>query len=395
MVLAVDLGAQPTQTITSATPGNSEVALTLGSNGTLIFDGVTSQIDTVVGIAGVANTTIESIHGANVTINSSLLSVSAGSTFTYDIGAGSQLNFVQPTIGLGLGASTTINFQGTGGTGVFTFTPSLLNLNVGPLPTITGLSTGDKIDVIGATAASLNGGVLTFTYPGALGIPTAVQFTLTGIPTGASVTFDAATGTAVFACFLRGTRVATPGGEVAVEDLRAGDEVITLNRGKATIKWMGRRTLDPKAIHPPSAGLPVRVRQHAIAENVPHRDLVLSPDHSLFFDGALIPVKLLINGTTIAQETPEGPFEYYHVELDQHDVIMVEGALAETYVDMGNRHMFVEPGVVQLFFDARRGDWSDYCYPPLYDGPVFDRIFARLEEQAERLGYVVRPALAS
>lgn len=60
-----------------------------------------------------------------MTINAGLLSVSAASSFLYDIGAGSQINSVQPTIGLGLGASTTVNFQNTGGAGIFTFTPAL------------------------------------------------------------------------------------------------------------------------------------------------------------------------------------------------------------------------------------------------------------------------------
>jgi hypothetical protein len=394
MPINVDLGTQSPFTIDQNNVQDGNVDLALAANGTLIVDGVNVSIVNIAGGSIVSNTTIESINGANVNIGNNVAGVSAGSTFTYDIAANSSLTLNVGTLNVGLLNSTTINFQDTLGTGEFTLFPSAINLSLSNLPVVNGLSNGDKIEVIGATSASLVGNVLTFHYPGLLGLDTTAQFFLSGIPVGSSITFDAATGTVIFACFLRGTRVATPAGEVAVEDLRPGDEILTLNQGRTIIKWIGRRVLDPKTIERPRDALPVRVRQHALAENVPHRDLLMSPDHSLFLDGSLIPVKLLINGTTIVQEGQDEPFEYFHIELEKHDVIMVEGAFAETYLDLGNRQMFGGPGVVQLFPSGKH-DWRDYSYPPVYDGPVFDRVCARLEAQALAMGYTTRSALAS
>ena len=41
-------------------------------------------------------------------------------------------------------------------------------------------------------------------------------------------------------CFLRGTRILTPGGEIPVEDLAIGALVETL-RGPLPVKWVGRQ----------------------------------------------------------------------------------------------------------------------------------------------------------
>jgi hypothetical protein len=225
--------------------------------------------------------------------------------------------------------------------------------------------------------------VLTFTYP-VLGLPTTVSFTLDNIPAGSTISFDPTTGIATFACFLRGTNVWTLHGYVPVENLKAGQEVFTLKRGRSKIKWVGRRIIDPRTLANPVDALPVRIARGAIGEDSPRRDLFLSPDHSIYYDHTLVPVKLLINGSSITQEERSEPFEYFHIELDRHDVVAVEGVLAETYLDLGNRQMFGGPGVVQ-FIPNGRATWSDYAFPPMYEGPVFDRLQSGLAARAKIL----------
>lgn len=78
---------------------------------------------------------------------------------------------------------------------------------------------------------------------------------------------------------------------------------------------------------------------------MPSRELFLSPDHALLVDDVLIPVKYLINGTTIAQIEVDG-VGYYHVELERHDVVFAEGLPAESYLDTGDRANFANGGVV-------------------------------------------------
>ena len=102
------------------------------------------------------------------------------------------------------------------------------------------------------------------------------------------------------------------------------------------IKWIGRQhfTQGPSSRWPDSVH-PIRVARSALADNVPHADLYLSPMHALFIDGVLIVVKDLVNGTSITRAVPEGmrDIEYFHIELETHEVILAEGAPVETLLD--------------------------------------------------------------
>jgi len=81
--------------------------------------------------------------------------------------------------------------------------------------------------------------------------------------------------------------------------------------------------------------MPIRVARFAIDERSPHSDLYLSPLHCLCFNEALIPVKHLVNGTSVAQGAPSdmSAIEYYHIDLETHEVIYAEGALVESFFD--------------------------------------------------------------
>jgi len=87
--------------------------------------------------------------------------------------------------------------------------------------------------------------------------------------------------------------------------------------------------------------MPIRVARFAIDDHAPHSDLYLSPGHCIFFNEALIPVMYLINEASITQGTPSdmSALEYYHIELDTHEVIYAEGALVESF-DGSDREIF-------------------------------------------------------
>jgi Hint domain len=154
-------------------------------------------------------------------------------------------------------------------------------------------------------------------------------------------------------CFAAGTRIRTTKGLVAVEDLREAMIVPTHVSGETMpIVWIGSRTLDC-ARHPrPETVWPVRVAVGAFGPGLPSRALFLSPDHAVFVNGVLVPVKLLINGSTIVQVKRKS-VTYFHVELPRHDVVLAEGLPVESYLDVGDRPNFAgqSGGVTRLFPD--------------------------------------------
>ena len=130
-------------------------------------------------------------------------------------------------------------------------------------------------------------------------------------------------------CFLRSTRILTPTGEVRVEDLQAGDAVVTRFGGIQPVRWIGRHS------HPAGdpALTPVCIRAGALGDRLPARDLYVSPGHSVLVNGTLLIARLLVNGVTVTQGWCPPRIEYFHVELAAHDCVIAEGAWAETYAD--------------------------------------------------------------
>jgi hypothetical protein len=139
-------------------------------------------------------------------------------------------------------------------------------------------------------------------------------------------------------CFLKGTRIRTPRGEVAVETLAVGDLVETVSGDSKPITWIGHRRFERQGDERwPTDILPVKVARSALGPLTPHSDLYLSDAHALHLDGLLIPVRQLINGRSIVRCTVDAnAIEYFHIELAGHEVILAEGAPAETLRGRGD-----------------------------------------------------------
>ena len=186
-------------------------------------------------------------------------------------------------------------------------------------------------------------------------------------------------------CYVRGTRILTDRGEIAVEDLRIGDHAIAASGARRPIVWLGRRRIDLAHHRNPAAVRPVRVSAGAFGEGAPRRDLWLSPGHNIAFAGALMPISSLINGRSIVQiEQPS--VEYWHVELETHDIFLADGLPAESYLDCGNRAAFANGGAfVEAHPDFRPRHFAETCLPLAHGGaPVAKakaRALARLEAQ--------------
>lgn len=206
--------------------------------------------------------------------------------------------------------------------------------------------------------------------------------TSVGGPLGDGTVFEL-TNTGFMPCFRRGTRIATPRGERAVEALAVGDLVVTASGAARPIVWLGHRRVDCRRHPNPLAVWPVRVAAGAFGPGLPGRDLFLSPDHALFLDGVLIPVRCLLDPARIVQQ-PADSVVYWHVELARHDVILAEGLPCESFLDTGNRSAFGNAGAaVQLHPDFSQRSWDgDACAPLVLAGPRLERARARLRAVA-------------
>jgi hypothetical protein len=141
-------------------------------------------------------------------------------------------------------------------------------------------------------------------------------------------------------CFLAGTRIATPGGETPVESLSIGDLVLGADGRARTVRWIGRQTV-VSVFANPQRNFPIRIGAGALGDNTPARDLLVSPDHALLVDGLLVQAAALVDGLAVRHDPAPAPrFTWYHIELEDHALVLAEGAPAETYVDHVTRRRF-------------------------------------------------------
>lgn len=335
-----------------------------GNSGTIALDGAGA-----IGLLGIAaNTgTIAAANGATLHLQAAVsgtgtIAAASGASITLDDAYGAQ----------------SFAFAGTGG--------SISLAAVGGTVDVYGFAPGATLDLQGATSIVLAGGTLTASQ-GAVALG---AFVMHGLPGNATLDLAVSGGhgfvTETIACFVQGTRIATPGGSVAVENLRPGDRVLSAFGGSALIIWIGHRRLDCRRHPRPLEVLPVRIAAHAFAPGRPCRDLLLSPDHAVLVDGVLIPVRHLVNGCTIARQHAAS-VTYFHVELPAHDALVAEGLACESYLDTGNRSAFAGGGATMLHPRFAPASWEvDACAPLVLSGPALARIHRRLRDRAVALG---------
>jgi len=152
-------------------------------------------------------------------------------------------------------------------------------------------------------------------------------------------------------CFTKGTLIDTPQGPKPVEQLKEGDAVIG-SRGTGRVKWIGWRnyTLNNVRLSDDlrKKSAPVRIKRDAIKDNVPSMDLLVSPWHHIQIEDVLVRANDLVNGQTIIQELDVKQVHYFHIELEQFDVVRSHGVYSESWADGGNRDFFENVDVTAL-----------------------------------------------
>jgi autotransporter-associated beta strand protein len=183
-------------------------------------------------------------------------------------------------------------------------------------------------------------------------------------------------------CYCRGTSIATEAGEKAVEDLAIGDHVMTVSGALRPIKWIGRRGYSGRFIMGRKDVLPICVTAGSLGDEVPRRDLWISPHHAMYLDGVLIEAKDLANGVSIVQAEHVDEIEYFHIELDSHDVILAEGAPSESFVDDDSRGMFHNVHEYARLYPGQNGRQVRYCAPRVDNGFELDAARRRIAARA-------------
>ena len=176
-------------------------------------------------------------------------------------------------------------------------------------------------------------------------------------------------------CFCIDTLIETPAGQVKVQDLAVGDLVMTRRGVVRPITWLGTgAVLATRGQR--GAATPVIVHKGALADNVPTHDLRVTKGHSLYIDHVLIPVEFLVNHRSIEWDDRAREVKLFHIELETHDVLIANGAPAESYRDDGNRWLFRNTN--DTWMEPPKQSYA----PVLTGGALVDEVWRRLLDRA-------------
>ena len=192
-------------------------------------------------------------------------------------------------------------------------------------------------------------------------------------------------------CFVAGSRIATPGGLVPVEELQPGDMVLTRDDGAQPVRWIGRRRVAAVGDFAPIAFAAGALGAHGAVK--------LSPEHRVLVSGAraevlfgepevLVAAKHLVNDGTIRRQVG-GQVDYLHLMFDRHQVIWAEGLASESFFPGAATLAGLDDGVkaelCALFPDLDTKTGAGY-------GPTARRVLRGFEAEVMMGGRLVNAA---
>jgi hypothetical protein len=248
---------------------------------------------------------------------------------------------------------------------------NVLSFRVGNGPVVNGsLSTPDTNgNIFGERTFRIQDGsnAATITYLDANGATRTITLSLGG--GGASnmqVMVD-------FICFTKGTLIDTETGPRAIEDLMPGDKVRTKDNGYQAIEWISSRKLTETELRQNPHLRPIRFCKGAFGDNLPSKDLVVSPQHrmlladwrcELMFGSPemLAPAKALLNDHDILIDRGGEGVEYFHFMCKRHEIVYANGIESESFHpgDFGTSTLEDAPRqeLFEVFPELRRGTES-------------------------------------
>ena len=155
------------------------------------------------------------------------------------------------------------------------------------------------------------------------------------------------------------------------------------------VVWIGKQRVDiNRSLPDDSAGYPVRILANAFSTGLPYKDLLVTAEHCMFFNGSFVPVRMLINGRSIFYDKSFTAYDYYHIETQDHSVIIADGTLTESYLNTGNHASFQQEGkVVSLPNQSRPKTWEgDAAAPLVVDREKVEPLHAQFTARAVQAG---------
>ncbi|WP_069384379.1 Hint domain-containing protein [Halomonas caseinilytica] len=356
MAFNVDLGGSKKVTITEEDVQHGDILnITALGSSELTVDGVSASIGSIGGFQAGSSATFNAINGGSLTIDQGLFNFKGFNDFTFGVGEGSEIVLNSPTFVTLSGLNKLFVDFSSGGTGSFTFNKDGIAFADEQTFEVTGMKPGDTLNLGGGEWALDDGffGWEDAYRDGFLHLTQGNSFFGGKVNAKIQMTQEEfnefmkapnaylAGGTYTQVCFAAGTMIATPEGEVAVETLSIGDLVMTARGESVPVKWLGRQTIGRLTASGNNA--PVRVREGALAPGKPNRDLILTASHGLVIDDLVINAGALVNHDSIDyvpnRELPD-TVTYYHIETENHEVVIANGTEAETYIDYIDRQGF-------------------------------------------------------
>ncbi len=184
-----------------------------------------------------------------------------------------------------------------------------------------------------------------------------------------------------FSAIARGTLIGCETGPVAVEDLRPGDRVCTLDNGPQTLLWVGSISISSQPDAKKPSPTLSRITADSFGLGRPMPDLLLGPSARLLrrdpaiiaavgTAAALAPVTAFIDGDTVLEIHPASPTRVYHLLFESQQIIYANGLEIESYHPGKTIETSLSREVLPMFMDmfphiSSLGNFGPITYPRL------------------------------
>ncbi len=145
----------------------------------------------------------------------------------------------------------------------------------------------------------------------------------------------------VYVCFCAGTNILTPSGYRKIETLIQGDLVVTAQGVPKSILWIGQTDVSVEEMRRDPDRRPIRIKANSINPGVPSIDLDVSAQHRiaiqnpyaalLFGEGCVMVRAKHLTGSIAERLVPSSPVSYFHLLLDEHDMVIANGLETESF----------------------------------------------------------------